>query len=217
MQKHFVVIDPAVKTAELDCLNNIVKMAERKCTYHLPAMMGLASLATESLDEIQGVVVFGSAASVHDNLSWQKPFEAWLGKILERKIPTFAICYGHQMIAHMFGGRVRYIEESRQKQSGFRSIKFSEPSIFEKLEGELLVSHNELVSEVPKDFKEIARSDKFAADALQHKNLPIFSFQPHPEAIGEFVRTRNIGHVPLERLQFGHSLVQNFLNFAAKN
>lgn len=216
MEKHFVVIDPAVKTAEVDCFNNIVHMAGQRCTYHLPGIQGIGSLAKESVDRLQGVVILGSAASVHDHFSWQSGLLEWLQPIFNRQVPTLGICYGHQLLAHHFGGEVRFINDARTKQSGLRKVKFSGDSIFGEGEDELVVSHCEIVSKAPSSMREIARSDLFSLDALQHQTLPVFTFQPHPEATSEFLKDRGI-QAPPERLRFGNSLVSKFLQFASRS
>ena len=45
--------------------------------------------------------------------------------------------------------------------------------------------HSILIEEMPEDFEVTARStDDQAIMGIQHKNLPIYGFQYHPESIG---------------------------------
>ena len=73
--KHLIVIDPAVQTAEVENFNRLATRAPQQSTYHLPAMMGLESLKRESVEQAAGIIIFGSAASVNDDHSWQRPLE----------------------------------------------------------------------------------------------------------------------------------------------
>ena len=67
-----------------------------------------------------GVVVMGSAASVHDSLPWMSRLGAWLTPILsgEPRIPLLGICFGHQLIAHLAGGKVEFFDAARTKLEG---------------------------------------------------------------------------------------------------
>ena len=215
---HILVIDPAVRNKELDCLKHLSTLTDLPVSYHLPAMEGMDSLKKED-GGIQGIVIFGSASSVNDRLPWQGPFEEWLLPILEKGVPTFGCCYGHQMLAHMFGGTVGYRTKEKQKLTGFRTLELYENPLWGKSQaGEMYVTHNEIVTKVPDSFRVTAKSKDVQVDGLAHKTLPIWSFQPHPEATRTFIK--DDGQFPPtdeKRFQFGYSILKNFLTFSKKN
>ena len=211
-----VVIDPARQTPELDAFNNMVRTTGLAMTYHLPAMFGLESLRAEDPAAIKGLVILGSASSVNERLPWQLDLEAWLRPHLERGVPTLGICYGHQMLAFMFGGTVDYIFSDHRKHLGSRTLDMITTGPWTAAQGKLMVSHNEAVTSVPIEMQVIARSDSVAIDGLAHKRLPIWSLQPHPEATLAFLRQHQLPHdVHASELSFGHSLVSAFLRYAA--
>lgn len=177
-------------------------------------MFGFESLAAEAMDMARGLVLLGSSASVHDRLPWQTTLENWLRPHLEKRIPTIGFCYGHQMLAHMFGGQVGFVAEDQKKLSGLRRIKLHAGSIWHEAEGDVVVSHREMVTVAPKDMLVIAHSPEIDTDGLVHRTLPIFSFQSHPEATQEFMRSHAIS-AGQEALTFGHGLVDRFVRFAA--
>ena len=77
------------------------------------------------------------------------------------KKPILGICLGHQAIAEVFGGKLGL---APKVMHGKQSI---------------------LIEEMPEDFEVTARStDDQAIMGIQHKNLPIYGFQYHPESIG---------------------------------
>ena len=110
--KTIAVIDPAAGTPELDAFNALAQRSSAlpvAFTYHLPALFGMGSLAQlEARAQLAGVIVFGSAASVHDDAPWQRELNAWLLPRLQSDAgpPVLGLCYGHQVIAHLLGGEV---------------------------------------------------------------------------------------------------------------
>ena len=211
-----VVIDPARQTPELDAFNNMVRTTGLAMSYHLPAMFGLGSLQAENPDNIKAMVILGSASSVNERLPWQIELETWIRPHLERGVPTLGICYGHQMLAFMYGGSVDYIYPDRHKHLGSRIVDMIATGPWAAAKGTLMVSHNEVVTQAPGDMQVIASSPEVAIDGLAHKRLPIWSLQSHPEATPAFLHQHQL---PLDvhgkSLSFGHSLVQAFLRFAA--
>jgi len=214
-RKVLVVIDPAGHTPELACYNLIAKRSPIATSYHLPALFGFNSLAAIGEDEIGGIIIFGSSTSVHDKLPWQHQLNTWLTRYLDRyeNTPVLAICYAHQMLAAVYGGKVTFLDPTRRKLEGLRRIEFSDNRWTKASSGLVCVSHREIVSEVPNGFRVIARSDEVAIEAFQHNHKPIWGIQAHPEATQEFLDNQGIAlqNEPANPFDFGHKLVSDFL------
>jgi GMP synthase (glutamine-hydrolysing) len=67
-----------------------------------------ARQALPDLDRIKGVVIAGSHAMVTQNLDWSLALEAWIPRLIQKKVPLLGICYGHQLLARSMGGEVDY-------------------------------------------------------------------------------------------------------------
>lgn len=220
--KHIVVVDPAMRVAEVECLNRIALTAKVPVTYHLPALFGVSSLHEEEPSRIAGIILLGSASSVNERLAWQIDLEAWLSPLLrQHRIPTLGLCYGHQMLAYMFGGRIDYMHADRRKLVGFREISLNASPLTGKARrGEVCVTHNEHVVSVPPGMRLLAVSQDCAVDGLMHEALPIVSLQSHPEAVPAFLRGHDIPDQDTpevrSKLQFGHELVTTFVRAATE-
>jgi GMP synthase (glutamine-hydrolysing) len=99
----------------------------------------------------------------------------------EIKLPLLGICYGHQMIAHVFGGKV---ESGASAEYGPGEIEIDdEDLLFKGLPSKIKawVSHFDQVTELPRNFKALAHSEICSVEAMRHNEKPIFGLQFHPE------------------------------------
>lgn len=209
---HIMVIDPCVHTPEVDTFNHMCGFAPLPLTYHMPALFGFHSFPTdESL--IRGIIILGSAASVYDHLPWQKPLEAWLKPLCERGIPVLGLCYGHQMLAHMFGGKVAYIRADHEKSKGVREVDFTSSALNINGKKRLIVTHNEMVTDLPECMEIFASSSDVKIDGLKHRKYPVFGLQAHPEATVEFLRGRGmLEPQAIEALSDGYDVIRSFFS-----
>lgn len=217
MKPHLMVIDPGVYTPEIDTFNLIASLSPIPCTYHLPAMFGFASFPHDFTD-VRGIIVLGSAASVHERLPWQLSLEDWLRPALDKGVPVLGCCYGHQMLAYMFGGDVGYVNETREKLKGVRRVNVVNNRLWNSGERRLIVTHAEVVLQLPAEFEVLASSEDITIDGLIHRSKPVFGFQSHLEATKVFLA----GHEMLDEktssaLSDGHELLRRFVHMVAQS
>jgi GMP synthase (glutamine-hydrolysing) len=213
MLPHIAVIDPGTRVPELDCFNRMSRSARLPLTYHLPALFGLDSLRRTE-DGLRGIVVLGSGASVNDALPWQDELSAWLLPRLREGVPTLGLCYGHQLLAKLLGGAVGFLHDDHHKEKGRRVVPLAATAAWEACAPGLVVSHREVVVEVPPEVDVVGRTEVCAVEAMAHRSLPIFSFQAHPEATAAFLLNNGVPW-PGGDLGEGHGVVDAFLERVA--
>jgi GMP synthase-like glutamine amidotransferase len=216
-KSQIVVVDPAVKKPELECFNLWNAYSPMPMTYHLPVIAGLNSLKEVKPESVAGILIFGSGSSVNDELEWQMQLESWLRPYIDNDTPMFGFCYGHQMLAKMFGNKCRFAKPDKSKHLGFRKVRVKECVLWPEMEGELCVSHCEVIENVPASFEILAESQDVPFDGIRHKTKPIFGLQPHPEVTSAFVHNENIrSQLTVNSFDFGHFLVKSFLKFVVQ-
>ena len=100
--------------------------------------------------------------------------------------PILGICLGHQAIAEVFGGRLGLAPQVMHgKQS---QIRLEAPSpLYAGVAKEVPVMryHSLTIEDMPEEFVITSRTtDDGAIMGIQHRSLPIYGFQYHPESIG---------------------------------
>ena len=103
--------------------------------------------------------------------------------ILDFKLPILGICYGHQILAKKFGGKVK-ISKTREFGHAIVRSKLNSPitkNFFKKKNTSVWMSHQDIVYKIPPGFKKIASSNnsKFAIIANEKKKY--YGIQFHPE------------------------------------
>ena len=209
--KYLMVIDPSLIEPEIQSYNHISSRSPVLTTYHLPALFDPKSM-DKVIGETCGIILMGSASSVHDKHEWLSNIHSIMEQAFARGIPTLGICFGHQFIAHMFGGTIDYLWNEREKK-GARSVKLNSLSILEEsAEGDLIYSHRESVTICPSDFEISILSDMVKIDGITHRSKPIWGIQPHIEATQAFAKRIGISNDKFQpAFQFGTRILDRFL------
>jgi GMP synthase (glutamine-hydrolysing) len=173
-----------------------------------------------------GLLISGSAASVGTGLAWVEQLAADLRRVARARVATLALCFGHQLLAHAWGGRVRCPATATEAR-GIRRVQLQQP--LSPLLGrephlEALFSHSDQVCEPPPGWRILASSDYSPIQALAAPELPLLSVQWHPEADRAMIEDNpapdpdhSWNHLHDERLHSlgGHLVLPRFLNAIA--
>lgn len=125
----------------------------------------------------KGIIFSGGPSSVNDEGSPDVD-----PKIFELGIPILGICYGMQLTSSRLGGKLSsgnsreygraYIENIAPESPFFKGIS---------LKTQVWMSHSDYVSEIPKGFYQIAKTDTIPFAAIGNDEKKIYAVQFHPE------------------------------------
>ncbi len=133
----------------------------------------------EDPGEFQGAIITGSAAGVYDDLPWIAPLIDWL-RSARGKTRLVGICFGHQVMAHAFGGHVAKSDKGWGVGLHRYQVLADEPWMFPRAASIAIpVSHQDQVLSPPADARVIAASDFTPFAGLAWDDA--MSFQCHPE------------------------------------
>ena len=128
---------------------------------------------------IKGIILSGGPLNVYQNDKFH--FDK---KILKLGIPILGICFGHQILSKMLGGRVK---KSKHREFGFAEInKISNSIIIKgffntKNKNRVWMSHADQVSKMPKNFKIVASSKNSKLTIIENLKDNFYGVQFHPE------------------------------------
>ena len=150
-------------------------------------------------NSIKGIILSGGPLNVYqiNKYSFDK-------KIIENQIPVLGICFGHQILSKLNGGRVK---QSKYREFGLANIRKKSESILtknffnKKNINKVWMSHADQVSKLPKNFNVIASSQNSKFAIIENKKKNFYGVQFHPEV----THTEN-----------GKKLINNFIFLICK-
>ncbi len=133
----------------------------------------------KNFDLVKGIILSGGPATVT-----KKIYPKISKKIFEKNIPILGICYGLQLIAKVFGGRIKKSSKKREFGEVVLLEKQKSPlfkNFFNNKKSVVWMSHQDAVFKIPKNFQNIASTVDSKYTAIQNKRKKIFGIQFHPE------------------------------------
>lgn len=129
----------------------------------------------------EAYILTGSAAGVYDDLPWIDPLRGWL-RTLNPAAPVMGICFGHQIMADAYGGKV--IKSEKGWGGGLHD--YAVPSREAWMDGDapafaIPAAHQDQVVTAPPATRIIASNDFCPIAGLAYANRRAASFQGHPE------------------------------------
>lgn len=131
-----------------------------------------------------GVVITGSAFSTYEELDWIQPAEEYLRELAARGVPLYGVCFGHQLLAQAFGGKVERCPhgwELGTSRVELTDLGRNDP-LFADLPEALSVqqSHADVVTVLPEGAEILAGNPHWGVQAFR-LGQRIWGTQFHPE------------------------------------
>jgi len=148
---------------------------------------------------VKGIILSGGPLNVYqiNKYSFDK-------RIIQKGVPVLGICFGHQIISKLNGGKVK---QSKYREFGLANISKKNNSLLiknlfkKKKLIKVWMSHADQVSKLPKNFKVIASSENSKFAVVENKLKNYYGVQFHPEV----THTEN-----------GKKLISNFIFLICK-
>jgi GMP synthase (glutamine-hydrolysing) len=127
---------------------------------------------------IKGVIFSGGPSTVT-----VAKFQSVPKEIFKKKIPILGICYGLQLIAKLFGGKIK---SSKNRREFGRTILYKKNSSllinkYLNTKKSVWMSHEDAVVELPKNFTTIAYTKSSKFTIIENSKKKIYGVQFHPE------------------------------------
>ena len=127
---------------------------------------------------IKGLIFSGGPSTVTS-----KKFQSVPKEIFKKNIPILGICYGLQLIAKLFGGKIK---SSKKKREFGRTFLFkNQSSLLTKnylnIKKSVWMSHEDAVVKLPKNFITIASTKNSKNTIIENVKKKIYGVQFHPE------------------------------------
>ncbi len=128
---------------------------------------------------LKGVILSGSPFSVNDQDAPQVDVAAFV-----KDVPVLGVCYGAQLTAKLFGGRV---DKSNKREFGRAKLQIRQPdAIFNEVMdlSQVWMSHSDSISQLPAGFDLLAITESIPIAAFKqktHDTRPLYGIQFHPE------------------------------------
>ena len=127
---------------------------------------------------VKGVILSGGPSTVT-----KKKFQTVPKSIFTLNIPILGICYGLQLIAKLFGGKIKSSKKKREfgRANIFKKKQSALTKNFFRKKNIVWMSHEDAVIKLPKNFKAIAYTKDSKLTIIENKKKKIFGVQFHPE------------------------------------
>lgn len=128
---------------------------------------------------LKGIILSGSPFSVNDTNNPTVNIEDFI-----KHVPVLGICYGAQLTAKTFGGKV---DKSNKREYGRAALQLKQDDILFKQinnSSQVWMSHSDSISLLPKDFAVLATTENIPIAAFKktsENTKPLFGLQFHPE------------------------------------
>jgi GMP synthase (glutamine-hydrolysing) len=166
----------------IDFGSQVTKLIARRIRENsvLSEILNLKDLRKSNISSnVKGIILSGGPSTVT-----KKSFPQIPSEIFNLNIPILGICYGLQLIAKQFNGKVK---PNIKKREFGRAVLIKKKNslltknFFNRGKSVVWMSHQDTVYKLPKGFSKIASTSQSAMTIIENKKKNIYGIQFHPE------------------------------------
>ncbi len=128
-------------------------------------------------DQIDGVIISGSEKGVYDDTPWMAPLRDNLQQLQAAGVAMFGICFGHQIMADVFGGKAEKADKGFVAGTREFDVDGKNQNAY--------LAHQDQVTQAPPSATVTASAPHCPVAALAY-DFPALSVQFHPEYDQQF-------------------------------
>lgn len=145
------------------------------CSFIEPADFSFNKFKNTKKDfNLKGIILSGGAYSVYD---YKIKFDK---KWIKLGLPVLGICYGHQLLAYLFGAKVKKAKPEYGKEEMLTDIN-SDLLVGIPEKSVIWMSHRDTVKTLPKNFIQTAHTSNSSNTVIENSKLKLYGIQFHPE------------------------------------
>ncbi len=128
---------------------------------------------------LKGIILSGSPFSVNDDNAPQVNISE-----LSQQVPILGLCYGAQLTARQFGGRVEKSDKREYGRAKLETVK--EDTLLKDVSphSQVWMSHSDTIKSLPEGFEVLGTTETIPVAAFRRMSeggLPLYGLQFHPE------------------------------------
>ena len=128
---------------------------------------------------LKGIILSGSPFSVNEENAPSVDIASFI-----KKVPVLGVCYGAQLTAKVFGGR---IDKSNKREYGRAKLHIQKADILLKdvsEQSQVWMSHSDSITQLPDGFEILATTESIPVAGFKKSGTdsqPLYGIQFHPE------------------------------------
>lgn len=156
------------------------------------------------IEDWDGFIISGSEAGVYDHRPWMSGLRSFLLNVQLAEKPIFGICFGHQIMADVYGGKAEKVD--------FGFAGGVQPFYFGAETANAFVAHQDQVTQIPPGAQVVASAAHCPVGALAY-DFPALSVQFHPEYFRDYAHQVIVETpedvLPADRVEWAYETLKN--------
>ena len=134
-----------------------------------------------AVDQCDVWLINGSPAGAYEDIDWVHQLSGFIAQLQAAKKPTFGICFGHQLMAQVLGGKVERSDKGWGIGISHNSVVAARQYMQPRVKSiDVMAFHQDQVVRLPKG-SEVLASSNFCPNYMVQYNNHTLSIQGHPE------------------------------------